>query len=632
MTTTRLTRSFALALHALALVAVFAFTVETAQAQSYGILQPGQVIGNNGTTPGLGGPIPARMLQTAPVLLYLSGSGSDTGSCTITAPCATFNYAITYAQTNYDLGSQPVTIVPALNTVYSGGILVNGNGVGDVCNLTIQGSPQQTITTATNASPIVVTYTGNDPTNGDNVTISGVAGNTAANGSWKVASVNTGAKTFALANSTGNGAYTSGGTFYDQSALTISGGANNAVFARNYGCVTFIGGIKLTSTSNLDARALLYGQIIFTNGVQLDATCSGCAQVYATRFGYVQINGGIAVSAGAFAMMEGDHLGAVRWNGSIAGFTANATFSNSILAADGGEVVETGGGSIATNGYTVTAPSGSIAIDDGIIQVEALAPPASAFFGSIPTGAATVWTNTTGPGTNPGITQLPTGVEIYTPIIPGTAHGLIVGENTAPTSEVGPCTTSQVIVGAGTSADPACGSVPLAALPAAATLRGYTEEGMTLLNVVNVTAAATISDTSSLTSAYNDYWIVFDNVTPATNGVGFSCQLQSGGSFQATNYVNQSSGATTYFDVLSGATTLGSTGGLSSDLKIYNVNSTNIKMIRALGTYDSSTSTALAVNGNGFWTGGGAVTGIQCQASTGNVTGSMKIYGLRPAL
>jgi hypothetical protein len=174
--------------------------------------------------------------------------------------------------------------------------------------------------------------------------------------------------------------------------------------------------------------------------------------------------------------------------------------------------------------------------------------------------------------------------------------------------------------------------VPLAALPAAATLRGYTEQGMTLLNVVNVTAAATISDTSSFTSAYNDYWIVFDNVTPATNGVGFSCQLQSGGSFQATNYVNQSSGATTYFDVLSGATTLGSTGGLSSDLKIYNVNSANIKMIRALGTYDSSTSTALAVNGNGFWTGSGVVTGIQCQASTGNVTGSMKIYGLRPAL
>lgn len=75
----------------------------------------------------------------------------------------------------------------------------------------------RTITSATNATPIVVTTSANHGcNNGDTVTISGVGGNTAANGTFKVASVT--ATTFALTdvstgnNIVGNGAYTSGGT------------------------------------------------------------------------------------------------------------------------------------------------------------------------------------------------------------------------------------------------------------------------------------------------------------------------------------------------------------------------------------------------------------------------------------
>lgn len=47
------------------------------------------------------------------------------------------------------------------------------------------------------------------------------------------------------------------------------------------------------------------------------------------------------------------------------------------------------------------------------------------------------------------------------------AHSIPVSEGTAAQAAVGPCTTSQVIVGGGASADPACGAVPAAALPAA---------------------------------------------------------------------------------------------------------------------------------------------------------------------
>lgn len=73
------------------------------------------------------------------------------------------------------------------------------------------------ITGVTNATPMVVTCTAHGFSNGDIVVIRNVGGNTAANGTWKIANVAT--NTFELTtatrstatNSTGNGTYTSGG-------------------------------------------------------------------------------------------------------------------------------------------------------------------------------------------------------------------------------------------------------------------------------------------------------------------------------------------------------------------------------------------------------------------------------------
>lgn len=68
-----------------------------------------------------------------------------------------------------------------------------------------------TITAATNASPIAVTSAGHGLSTGARITISGVAGNSAANGTFTI--TKTGADTFTLDSSTGNGAYTSGGVW-----------------------------------------------------------------------------------------------------------------------------------------------------------------------------------------------------------------------------------------------------------------------------------------------------------------------------------------------------------------------------------------------------------------------------------
>lgn len=83
---------------------------------------------------------------------------------------------------------------------------------------------------ASNASPIEIT-TGfaHGRTTGDSVTIAGVTGNTAANGTWTITV--TGATTFTLDGSTGSGAYVSGGTwgaFSSANLIAASGGPNVA--------------------------------------------------------------------------------------------------------------------------------------------------------------------------------------------------------------------------------------------------------------------------------------------------------------------------------------------------------------------------------------------------------------------
>jgi len=66
------------------------------------------------------------------------------------------------------------------------------------------------ISGASNASPISITDTAHGYTTGQTVLITGVGGNTAANGTWVITVVD--ANHFTLNGSTGNGAYTSGGT------------------------------------------------------------------------------------------------------------------------------------------------------------------------------------------------------------------------------------------------------------------------------------------------------------------------------------------------------------------------------------------------------------------------------------
>lgn len=96
-------------------------------------------------------------------------------------------------------------------------ILTSLRMVEGKCNLRLVSGQERyqftdkTISGATNASPIVITTTTDHGYNtGDTILIDSVGGNTAADGRWTITKVSD--TTFSLDDSTGNSAYTSGGT------------------------------------------------------------------------------------------------------------------------------------------------------------------------------------------------------------------------------------------------------------------------------------------------------------------------------------------------------------------------------------------------------------------------------------
>ncbi len=94
--------------------------------------------------------------------------------------------------------------VPTYRVYGPSGLMTNGTG-------SLAFKDTGSITGATNVSPISITATGSKLSTGTSVTITGVGGNTAANGTFVVTRVDD--NTFTLNGSTGNGNYTTGGTW-----------------------------------------------------------------------------------------------------------------------------------------------------------------------------------------------------------------------------------------------------------------------------------------------------------------------------------------------------------------------------------------------------------------------------------
>lgn len=203
-----------------------------------------------------------------------------------------------------------------------------------------------------------------------------------------------------------------------------------------------------------------------------------------------------------------------------------------------------------------------------------------------------------------------------------TAHTIPINEGASAQANTGAGVVGQHLGSNGPGVDPS-----------------FQSGGWVLLNTLTASNSATLADTTSLTAAYDEYEITFTNLIPATNAVLGELQVHSGGTFQATSYINSAFGtagsttisasnATTYIALNQTNTVNNSSPGISGYIRISNPASTTVakSWIGQVG-YLTSAIFVNAVLG-GMWNSTAAIDGFQVLMSSGNITsGTVRVYG-----
>jgi len=169
--------------------------------------------------------------------------------------------------------------------------------------------------------------------------------------------------------------------------------------------------------------------------------------------------------------------------------------------------------------------------------------------------------------------------------------------------------------------------------------------GLTWLASVTASTSATLNFDNLLSSSYDNYMIVFENITPDTNDVGFGAQFgvgatptyQTSGYMGACGYMDSAgpgsiASSTSYATLCT--TGLPSTGTtqLSGSININNINNAvnNQGLSGTLTGYYNLASTICSFIPGVQWAGASAVTSIRFLMSAGNIlTGTIKLYGLK---
>jgi hypothetical protein len=157
-----------------------------------------------------------------------------------------------------------------------------------------------------------------------------------------------------------------------------------------------------------------------------------------------------------------------------------------------------------------------------------------------------------------------------------------------------------------------------------------------LLATLTASASASLSDTTSLTSAFNDYEIVFENIIPGTTSQNLQLQVHASGAFQTTGYITQAqannSGAasfaqvTTYIFVMSSLESA-IAPGISGSCRLFGPLTAAIRNWTCFTTGVSG-STAITLMSSGFWNSATTIDGFQLLFTSGNITsGTIKVYG-----
>ncbi len=162
-----------------------------------------------------------------------------------------------------------------------------------------------------------------------------------------------------------------------------------------------------------------------------------------------------------------------------------------------------------------------------------------------------------------------------------------------------------------------------------------------LLNTLTANNSATLSDTTHITSTYQDYKLVFENVIPANSAVDCMLQVHTNGAFQTTNYqavsmyasASSASAASSSTFIPCGhknGATQNNGSGISGEINLYNASSTTSPKIWEGTTSDvNSSPTAWISTVGGAYVGGNtAIDGFQVLFSAGVISsGTIKLYG-----
>lgn len=220
--------------------------------------------------------------------------------------------------------------------------------------------------------------------------------------------------------------------------------------------------------------------------------------------------------------------------------------------------------------------------------------------------------------------------------IVGATQGQVLYRNASNWTILGPGTSGQFLQTQGPAANPIW-----------QTGGGATTSGNRTLIATLTASANQPADTTSLTSTYSRYELVFESIVPVDNACTIRLKVNSGG-VQSTSYLastfrlssaGSAAGTTTTFIPVSAQdaglmSSTASNGGLNGSVIIYDPsNTTHIKHFRGtMSQFDTGASTVSGVETYGAWNGGtGAITGftISTSGASGNIaSGTIKIFGI----
>jgi hypothetical protein len=166
-----------------------------------------------------------------------------------------------------------------------------------------------------------------------------------------------------------------------------------------------------------------------------------------------------------------------------------------------------------------------------------------------------------------------------------------------------------------------------------------------LLNTLTANGVASITDTSSFTSAYTSFEVKIVNLRVSNGGAAVVLQYHSGGAFASAGYTSAvawagtgsgTTGVTTALPVTASGTTDTANGvstatlGLSGLCTIFNPSvSSGVMYISQAGYANArAAASAIVANAAGLWNSSGVVDGFALLVSTGTFTATIKVYGV----